>query len=100
MLNVKDTRFGRIEGLFQCKLPSKNIRKVMLIQGFRTSTWKPPTFWPSIMVVKPSAAAKFVSPAYVVRGALLVDSDLEELPGKNYIVDDVVDADMYLCMMN
>jgi hypothetical protein len=100
MLNVEDTRFGRIEGLFQCKLPSSNIREVMLVQGFRTSTWKPPTFWPNIMVVKPSATAMFVSPAYVVRGALLVDSDLEGLAGKNYVVDDVVDADMYLRMMN
>jgi hypothetical protein len=102
MLNVINTRFGRIEGLFQCKFQTGGtdyVHDVMLIQGFGMSKWKPPTHWPGMVVVKPTTV-RFISPDYVVRGAVLPDTDLEGLTGKHYFLDDNIDGDMTVRMMN
>jgi hypothetical protein len=39
---------------------------------------------------------KFVVLRYLVRGAFVVDTDLMDLSGKRYYLDDMIDADMIL----
>jgi hypothetical protein len=102
MLNVANAPFGRIKGLFRCRLPSKKEYDVLFVHAFRVSTSasaRPLTAWENCVVVEPTKAM-FVSPQYVTRGAVLVDKDLDKLPGCHYIVCDTIDPDMFLRMGN
>jgi hypothetical protein len=42
----------------------------------------------------------FVTPEYLTRGVLLVDTDLKQLVGERYFVDDIVDNDIFLRLGN
>jgi hypothetical protein len=75
------------------------VRDVVLLQTFTESAWRPPSSWAGCRVLE-MGEAMFVTPRYLIRGALLVDTDLKQLAGKRYFVDDVVDNDMFLRMGN
>jgi hypothetical protein len=97
--NVSGMQFGRLEGLFRCFLPSGTARDVLLVQGLKDSKWRPLTAWDGCRVVE-KGQSMFVLPQYVVRGALLVDTELQEPRGRRFFVDDVVDNDMFIRMGN
>jgi hypothetical protein len=50
--------------------------------------------------VMEETSAFFIAPRYVVRGALLVNTDLEKLTSTRYYVDDAFDNDMFLRLGN
>jgi hypothetical protein len=99
MVNTETTRFGRLEGLFRCYLPSGRIQDVALLQTFKSSSWRPRTDYAGCVVLDLSEGM-FVAPQYLVRGAVLVDTDLRELTGQRAIVNDAFDSDMFLRMGN
>jgi hypothetical protein len=98
-LNTADARFGRLEGLFRCHLPSGRIQDIILVQAMKNSKWKPRTFWDGCTVLE-KAGPMFIAPQYVVRGAVLADTDLEKLSGERWTVEDTADGDMFLRMGN
>jgi hypothetical protein len=97
--NVEGMQFARLEGLFRCHLPSGVTRDVLLVQGFKDTRWRPQTFWDGCKVVE-KGPSRFVLPDYVVRGALLVDTELGRPNSQRFFVDDTVDNDMFLRMGN
>jgi hypothetical protein len=99
LLKTEATQFGRLEGLYRCTLPSGSVREVALIRAFTESSWRPPSSWAGCRVIE-QGDLMFVTPQYLIRGALLVDTDLTRLTGDHYFVDDVVDNDMFLRMGN
>jgi hypothetical protein len=100
LLNTTDAPFGRIEGLFRCRIAgSSTVYELMLVQALRPCKWHPPTSWDNCQVVEP-AGPLIIAAKYAVRGALLTDVDLEGGSGKRYIVEDCIDADMFLRMGN
>jgi hypothetical protein len=65
------------------------------VRAFRPSKWLPRTVWDGCTVLEPGRP-KFVVLRYLVRGAFVVDTDLMDLSGKRYYLDDMIDADMIL----
>jgi hypothetical protein len=94
-----DVQFARVEGLFRCYLPSGNEREVVLVRGTKPVKWRPSTSWDNLQVMEETSAF-FIAPRYVVRGALLVNTDLEKLTSTRYYVDDAFDNDMFLRLGN
>jgi hypothetical protein len=99
LLRTTTARFGRIEGLFRCKLANGECRDVALVQAFKEVGWRPSTSWSGCRVVEESESM-FVTPDYLIRGVLLVDTDLEGLTANRFFVDDTVDPDIFLRMGN
>lgn len=99
LLRTRDVKFGRLEGLFRCTLPNGVTRDVALVRALRESNWRPSSPWSGCRVVE-EANSMFISPQYIIRGVLLVDTDLVNLPATQYYVDDVVDHDIFLRLGN
>jgi hypothetical protein len=100
ILNTTGIPFGRIEGLFRCQIAgSSTIYELMLVTALRDCKWRPPTSWDNSRVVEP-AGPRIIGAKYAIRGALLTDVDLEKRTGRQYIVEDCVDGDMFLRMGN
>jgi hypothetical protein len=99
IINATDFQYARFELLFRCHTPSGTAHDLALVRTFRRSSWKPRTVWAGCTVLE-AGQATLVSLEYLTRGALVVDTDLENLQGKHYYLDDVVDNDMFLRLGN
>jgi hypothetical protein len=99
MINTEDHDFAQLELLFRCEMPSGRKHDLALVTPFKPSKWKPRTFWDNCKVYD-RAAPRIISLSYVVRGALLVDTDLVKLDGRHFFVDDLIDHDMFIRMGN
>jgi hypothetical protein len=100
MLNVTNVPFGRLKGLFRCCVAgSSNTYDLMLVQALRESKWRPPTAWDTCRILEPLGPF-IVGTSYAIQGALLTDVDLENGSGQHFIVEDCIDADMFLRMGN
>ena len=89
---------ARLHALFLCTLPSGRRLDLALVNNFKTSKWKPKTFWDGCLVYSEEKKATFLSLEYVIRGALLSPTHIQD-PSLHYFVD-TVDADMFLRALN
>jgi hypothetical protein len=94
IMNVTGVQFGRLEGLFRITLPSKLTLDLCLVTTFKASKWQPPTFWEGCTVIE-ETGPMFLHPDYLIRGALLTNTDLIN-PCNRYFVEDTIDNDMFL----
>jgi hypothetical protein len=95
ILNTSNHPYGRLEGLFRCRLPSGTEQDLALVQTLIPSRkWKPKTMWKGCTVLE-EAQPMILSLEYLVRGVLIVDAAVHR--GKKYFYrDDVVDNDLFL----
>jgi hypothetical protein len=99
MVNVQEYQFARLELIFRCELPSGQWCDLAMITPFKNSRWKPRTVWHGCRICEPGKP-QIISLEYLIRGALLVDTELTRLSGKHFFVDDLIDNDMFLRMGN
>jgi hypothetical protein len=101
LLRTMEFRFGRLEGAFRCFLPGGIVHDVLLVRKFREISWRPPSSWDGCRVVtEDDDGFMFITRSFLIRGVLLVDTDLRTLPGERFFVDDMIDNDMFLRMGN
>jgi hypothetical protein len=103
MLNTvdPDMRFAWLKGLYRCTLPSGTICNIAFVRTCKLSRWRPQTPWKDATIVQ-EGDLDFFDVHYLIRGALLVNTDLfTEFQGKRkvFFVHEI-DEDMFLCLGN
>jgi hypothetical protein len=92
-------RFGRLEGAFRCYLPHGVVHEVLLVRRMHKIGWRPESSWDGCRVVQEDDYM-FISPSYLIRGVLLVNTDLQDLNTEHFFVDDMVDSDIFVRLGN
>jgi hypothetical protein len=97
--DAADFSYARLEALFRCTALSGTSYDLALVRTFKHSSWKPRTLWNGCKVLE-FGQAKIVSAAYLARGALVVDTELQKPSDRRFYLDDVIDTDMFLRLGN
>jgi hypothetical protein len=95
IVNAADFQYARLELLFRVFGPGDSFFDMALVRAYRQSSWRPRTLWDGCRVYEPGQP-ELMKLDYLVRGALMVDTNLRDLTGRHYYLDDLVDNDVFL----
>jgi hypothetical protein len=85
---------ARLQDLLHCTLPSGDEHDVAVIRMFKDSTWRPNTLIARCPIQAEANEPRFVMLKYLIRGAHMIP--IFSTKKGQFILNDLVDADMFL----
>lgn len=91
---ARDYTCARLLSLLRCTLPSGDQHDIAIVQPFKPSGWKPNTEIENCEILDEVKTPRLVMMKYLIRGAHMVP--IFSTKEGRFILNDLVDGDMYL----